>query len=541
MSKEITLGHEARLKIKAGINKACDAVRPTLGAVGMSAIIDWEGLDPIVSDDGVTILKNLDFKDKYENIGLKMLRKGALRTSEKGGDGTATTTVLTQAIVHEAFKEIANDSSKIQEVRERLSNGLADVLSELSKIKREVKEEDIERIANISSLDSEVAKLIAYIIKQVGVNGVVTVEKGSKIGYTSEVVKGARFDKGLIAPYFINDFEKEQCVLEDPYILLVDRKLSANEQISSIMASIQASGKKTVLIIADDIDGLALATLIKNNNTVAQVNKEGQQVAGTYSIACVRNPYSGSRAKDFLFDIAALTGATVISEEAGMKLNETKVELCGLADKVIVTKDTCTIIGGKGSDKLQERITSIETKIVDTVSEYEKSMLEDRLAGLTGGIGVIRVGAYTDTDFNAKKLKFDNAINSTQAALQEGILPGGGSALAKVKINDSIFFNALIKPAQQMALNAGMFDKQNLFLKLLRIKKSSKKMMESLRVSEPRLGFDFKKRTLADMFISGIIDPFKVTRLALESAVSIASNVVVGETVIVNEKEETKN
>lgn len=507
MSKEIILGSDARERIKKGIDKACDAVRPTLGAVGMSAIIDWEGLDPIVSDDGVTILKNLEFKDKYENMGLKMLRKGAVRTSVEGGDGTATTTVLTQAIINEAFKEIEKDSSKIQEVRERLERGLEEVLSKLSKLKHEVKEEDIENIATISSLDPEVAKLIADVIKEIGIHGVVTVEKGHKIGYTKEIVKGARFDKGLISPNFITNPEREECVLENPFILLVDRKVSMNEHITSVMNSVAKAGSNSILIIADDVDGLAFASLSINHRQ------------GTFNVACVRNPYTASRAKDFLTDMALLTGGTVISEESGFKLDTATVEQCGQAEKVVVTKDTCTIIGGNSSEALETRIKSIETQIDETTSEYTKSMLKERLASLKGGIGVIRVGAYTDTDFNAKKYKFENAINSTQAALQEGILPGGGVALVSVSrvIDEPIFKTALMRPFLQQVTNAGITG-------------------ESMALAQG-LGINFKTKEEVNMFDAGIIDPFKVTRLALESAVSIATTLISVECAIANEPE----
>lgn len=508
-NKEITLGHTARLKIKAGVDKACDAVRPTLGAVGMTAVIEFPGLDPIEADDGVTILKNLEFKDHYENIGLQVLRKAALRTSNEGGDGTATTTVLTQALVAEAFKEIANDSSKIREVRDRLTAGLAETLEELTKLKREVSEDDIERIATISSLDPEVAKLIADIIKEVGVNGVVTVEKGAKLGYSSEVVKGARFDKGLISPFFINDHEKKQTVLEDAYIVLVDRKISTNEQILSLLNSIGTG--KDILIIADDVDSVALVTLASNAaNKIA-------------NIACVRNPYSASRASDFLFDMAALTGATVISEQRGMRLDEQTVAICGRAKKVIVTQHTTTIIEGQGGGDLEARVKSLESEIESTTSEYEKMMLEERLAQLTGGIGVIRVGAYTDTEFNAKKYKFENAINATQAALQEGILPGGGVALAQVAstVTEPMFSRALTSPIKQMALNAGC-DWYNPEMPLVR----------------NGYGFDFKTKEWVNMFEAGIIDPFKVTRLALESATAIAISLVGMEVAIVVEEEE---
>lgn len=512
MSKEISFGHEARMKIKTGIDKAADAVRPTLGAIGMSAIIEYPGLDPIECDDGVTILKNLEFKDPYENLGLQKLRKAALRTSIEGGDGTATTTVLTQALVAEAFKEIENDSSKIREVKERLQTGLQQVLAELTKLKRDVTLDDIEQIATISSLDADVAKVIADVIRQVGVNGVVTVEKGAQLGYTQEVVKGARFNKGLISPYFINDIENQQTVLEDVYIVLVDRRVSTNEQILSLLNSIGTG--KDILFIADMVDSVALGTLSANAQS---------KIA---NIAAVCNPFNGSRARDFLFDMAALTGGTVISEEMGMKLDTATVAYCGRADKVIVTRDSTTIIGGQGN--VEERVVFIQREIDSTTSEYSKEMLKERLAQLTGGIGVIRVGAYTDTEFNAKKYKFDNAINATQAALQEGIVAGGGTALARIKIRDSLFDNSLVSPINQMSLNAGV--DANIII--------GGTINSNYHL--PETGFDFKDKKQVDMFKSGIIDPFKVVRLALESAVAITSSLVSIECAIVNE-DDTKS
>lgn len=509
-SKEITQGHAARLKIKAGIDKACDAVRPTLGPVGMTALIEFPGLDPIECDDGVTILKNLEFTDHYENMGLQLLRKAALRTSSEGGDGTATTTVLTQALTSEAFKEIANDSSKIREVKERLGRGLQEAIAALSGLKREVDENDIERIAAISSLDNDVAKLIAEVIKDVGVSGVVTVEKGAQLGYTKEVVKGARFGRGLISPYFINDHDHKQTVLEDAYIVLVDRKVSTNEQILSLLNSIGTG--KSILIVADDVDSVALATLAQN-----AVNKIA-------NIACVRNPYTASPARDFLFDMAALTGAVVISEEMGMRLDTSTVELAGRAEKVVVTKDSTTIIGGRGGSTLDARINSIKLELEATTSEYAKAQLTERLAALTGGIGVIRVGAYTDTEFNAKKYKFENAINATQAALQEGILPGGGSALINIAqtLSEPMFRRAIRTPFAQMWTNAGMGDDGETFT--------------GFDDEANAGGINFiTKKSVGNMFDEGIIDPFKVTRLALESAVAITMQAVGLETAIVCE------
>jgi len=543
-NKELIIGNEGRIKVKAGIDKAASAVAPTLGAVGMTASIEYPGLDPVDADDGVTILKSLKFKDHHENIGLQKLRKAAVRTSTEGGDGTATTTVLTQAFVAEAFKEISNDSSKIREVRERLEKGLHETLSELSKIKREVTEEDIEKIATISSLDPEVAKLIAEVIKEVGVNGVVTVEKGSKIGYSKEVVKGARFNKGIISPYFINNPDKGECVIENPYIILADRKLSTNGQVTSIMQSIQDSGNLNVLFIADDVDSLALATLIQNNSTVTVMDPETKATKkGTFNIACVRNPYTASRATDFLHDIAALTGGTVISEQAGMKLDNATVKELGVASKVVVTKETTTIMAGQQTEALKERIALVEKLIEESVSDYEKLMLEDRLACLTGGIGVIRVGAYTDTEFNAKKYKFENAVNATQAALQEGIIAGGGKSLAFVGslIKEPIFKNALRAPVKQMAINAGMTESRNWFDKLLRKPlKASKVVIGVSNICGPETGYDFRKKVVTNMFDAGIIDPFKVTRLALESATAIAISLVSNE-VFITEEDEIEN
>ncbi len=522
MAKKILSGGEARAKVKAGIDKAADAVRPTLGPVGMTALIEFRGLDPVIADDGISILRNLEFTDPYENMGLQMLRKSALRTSNEGGDGTATTTVLTQALVAEAFKEVGNDSSKIREVCERLGKGLEETLAELSKLKREVKEEDIERIATISSLDPEVAKLIAETIKEVGVNGVVTVEKGSKQGYSKEVVKGARFNKGLISPYFINDHENKQTILEDVYIVLVDRKVSTNDQIVPLLNSIGTG--RDILFIADTVESVALGTLAQN-----AMNKIA-------NIACVQNPYSASRAREFLFDMAALTGATVISEERGMKLDEQTVAVCGRAEKVIVTRDTTTIIGGAGSEALQARITQLQNEIEGTTSEYEKLNLQDRLAALTGGIGVIRVGAYTDTEFNAKKLKFDNAVNATQAALQEGILPGGGIALhcSSAFVKEPMFREVLVIPLKQMALNAGMHAST-----VIEFMKQNHDEPREFRGEVDFRGVNFSSKTyLPEMINAGIIDPFKVVRLALESATAIAKQLVSIETVIV--EEETK-
>ena len=446
-----------------------------------------------------------------------MIRKAAIRTSTEGGDGTATTTVLTKAFVDASFNEIKDDSSKIREVYERLQKGKEDTLKYLSSIKQEIKEEDIEKIANISSLDPEISKIIADMIKEVGKNGVIQVERSPNIGYSYEVVKGAKFDQGLLSQYFINDFDKEQCILENPYIWLVDRKVSLSTQIKKVCDEIEKTGNKSLLIIADDVDGLALASLAQNSKSVRTMRPDGSIMQGTWDIACVKNPFNASRGKDFLLDMASLTGGTVISEEAGFKLDDTSISQLGRADKVIVTKDTCTIIGGKGSN-IQERINLLESKIDSTMSEYEKALLKDRLASLTGGIGVIHVGTYTDQEFNTKKQKFDNAINSTQSALQEGILPGGGIALLEASVDaiDPMFKQALCLPFNQQCINAGV--------------------LETPLFSEGQ-GINFKTKETVNMIKAGIIDPFKVVRLALESAIALASTLATNEVFITKENE----
>lgn len=512
MNKDILIGQKARKRIKKGIDMAANATNPTLGAVGMTAMIEFPGLDPLEADDGVTILKNLQFKDPYMQLGLQKLRKAAIRTSVEGGDGTATTANFTKALVHEVFKEIGSDFSKIRDVRERLEKGLVEVMYHLSKIKRTMTEEDIEQIAKISSLDGNVAKIIAEIIKKVGINGKITVEKGAKIGYTSEVVSGARFDSGWISEHFINS-ENETVVLTNPYIFLIDRKVSTNEQIISILNSVGTGND--MLFIADTVDSLALASLAQN----AQ--------AGLANIACIRNPYNASRGKDFLYDMAALTGATVISEEKGMRLDTATTKEAGRAEKVIVSKEQTTIVGGERSESLQARISMVEEQIDSAIDDYTKLMLKDRLASLTGGIGVIRVGTYTDTEFHAKKYKFENAVRATQSALQEGMLAGGGTALnaVSVQVSEPMFANSLSAPMYQMALNAGVI-KKNLFQRIFNVAPVLYSEVDGI------IGWDFKSKKMVNMFDNGIIDSYKTTRLVLESATAIAVSLASVEPVI---------
>lgn len=506
MPKTILKGKEARDKVKAGVHKAAEAVAPTLGAVGMTALIEWPGLDPVLADDGITILRNLDFSDPYENMGLQLLKKGGMRSSTEGGDGTATTTVLTDAMVEAAFAEVGEDSHKIREVKERLDKGLEEALAKLKDMSIPVKDEDLERIAEVSSLDPEVSKLVAQAIRTVGATGAITVERGAKLGYSVETVKGMRFERGLISPYFINDPENTQTVLEDAHIVLVDRTISLNEHVIPLLTDIGVGHH--VLFVATDVQGMALATLAKN------------AMQGIAQIACVQNPFNATPGRDFLFDLAALTGATVVSEEKGMRLEDMKKDVCGRATKVIITRDRTTIIGGKGDPTA--RVAELTNKMEDSTSSFQKGELKDRVAALTGGIGVIRVGTYTDTEYNAKKYKFDNAIASTQAAVQEGVLPGGGVALMDIANHhtDIMFRNTLTRPFEQMCDNAGMPDRKG-----------------KTMVGDFGTGIDFRSGETVNMIEAGIVDPHKVVRTALESAVAITKQLVGFETAITIEKD----
>lgn len=512
--KEPTKGFKGRKRIKKGIDKASQAVKPTLGAIGMSAIIDMGGdYSPVESDDGITVLKNLNFKDRFEQIGLLMLRKAANRTNEEGGDGTSTTVVLTQALINEAFKEIGHSHEKIAQVSSRLEKGLQEAILSLREHARDIVEDDIERVATISSLDAEIGKIIADAYKQIGKDGIISVENSPTIGYSSEVVKGTRFNKGFISPYFINDQEKYQTILENPFVLIVDRRIAANSQIEKIMDFVVKSGNPNILIIADSVEGEALASLVLNHQ---------RRIC---NVCCVTPPHTLGLKKEWMKDIAILTGATVVSEEAGILLENVDPKYLGQAEKVIVSKDYTTIVNGAGSkEKIDERVAMLKGLIDNTSSEADRTVIRERLASLSGGIGVIRVGAITDTELRAKKYKIEDAVNATKAALEEGIVIGGGAVLAKIahEISEPMFKKALIAPLIQMAINAGH---------------EWNEALNTVNESDKEWGINFKSGKAENLFETGVIDPVKVTRLALESAVSVTQSLARGETVITEEEE----
>lgn len=491
--KKILFGQEAREKVKRGIDIVADTVAPTLGVVGKSVLIDCGALDPIIADDGATVARFIELEDRYEQLGSRLIRKVSNKMHHKSGDGRSTSTVLARAFVNEAHKEIGDDSSKVRDVVERLHSGLAESLTRLSEMKREVTDEDIEKVATIASLDPEVGKIIAEAFLTVGRDGIVTVEDSTKIGLSLETVKGMRFNKGLVSGYLVNEPEKGRTVLEQPYILIADRRIATNSQIKNVIEGILATGHTNILIVAMDIEGEALATLILNAQRSA------------LHVACVQAPYKEQQRIDFLTDLAILTGATVVSEQAGMFLDKAGIEVLGRAEKVIVDKDETTIINGQSDPvKLEERITMLRGQL-EEATEYDYKTIQERIAGLAGGIGVIRVGAFTETELKLKKDKIEDAINSTKLALEEGIVIGGGSALAKVadKMSDTMFKNALRAPIEQMARNSGY-------------------EMEA-GGDDIYHGYDFKAKEYCNLFERGIIDPFKVERIALETAISITS------------------
>jgi chaperonin GroEL len=502
--KKILFSNSGQKKILKGINLVTDCVAPTLGVVGKKALLDSGHLDPIIADDGAKILNMIDIEDRYEQMGNRLMRKIVNKMHHKAGSGRTTSAVLARAFANEVYKELKKGADS-REVVERLENGLKLTLQILSSLKREVKDEDIERLAMTESLDKEVASLIAKAIKELGRNGVITVEESNKIELTLETVKGMRIKKGLITEHFINDGEKARCVLTNPYILIADRLIATNSQIKNVLEAIIAKGRTELLVIAMDIQGEALASLILNHQRRA------------LNIACVQAPYKGQQQKDFLTDLAILTGGKVVSEEAGMFLDKVGIEVLGQANQIIVDKDETIISGGQTDEALlKDRITVIEKVISESV-ELDKKVAEERLAGLTSGVGVIKVGAFTADELRLKRDKIEDAINSTRLALDEGIIAGGGSDLVRVaKLHtDPIFKKALQSPFLQMEKNAGLKPKWWQFWKL---GKSIKEFENDLDV-----GYDFKSKQLVNMYWRGIIDPYKVERIALETAISIAS------------------
>jgi chaperonin GroEL len=538
MSKLIKTGFAAKQAIKEGVDIAANAIKVTLGPTGKAVILDRSYGSPIVSDDGVTVAKDIELEDKFQNIGVSLIKEVANKTNEDAGDGTTTATVLAQKMIEEAFSELERNTYKANDLKRGMDKAARFVVAELNKVKKEVTtREGIEQVATISSLDPEVGKLIAEAMEEVGNDGVITVEEGQSIGIEKEVVKGMRFDKGFISSYMVTNTERMEAVWEDPYILITDKKISSVQDILPLLEKIAQSGKKELVIIADDVEGEALTTFVLN------------KLRGTFNVLAVKAPGFGDRRKEMLQDIAVLTGGTVITSELDLALEKTELNQLGKARKVIATKDHTTIIDGAGdSQAITERVNQIKAAIKEATSDFDKEKLMERVARLSGGIGVIKVGAFTETEMKAKKFKIEDALNATRAAVEEGIVAGGGAALAKIApiledaISSSDYFQenekrgamivrkSLEAPIRQIAENAGA---------------ESSAIIKFVQQTGGHAGYDFanydemkwEAGKKEDMIAAGIVDPVKVTRLALENAISIASTLVTTETIIVDKPE----
>jgi chaperonin GroEL len=538
MSKLIKTGFAAKQAIKEGVDIAANAIKVTLGPTGKAVILDRSYGSPIISDDGVTVAKDIELEDKFQNIGVSLIKEVANKTNEDAGDGTTTATVLAQKMIEEAFSELERNTYKANDLKRGMDKAARFVVAELNKVKKEVTtREGIEQVATISSLDPEVGKLIAEAMEEVGNDGVITVEEGQSIGIEKEVVKGMRFDKGFISSYMVTNTERMEAVWEDPYILITDKKISSVQDILPLLEKIAQSGKKELVIIADDVEGEALTTFVLN------------KLRGTFNVLAVKAPGFGDRRKEMLQDIAVLTGGTVITSELDLALEKTELNQLGKARKVIATKDHTTIIDGAGdSQAITERVNQIKAAIKEATSDFDKEKLMERVARLSGGIGVIKVGAFTETEMKAKKFKIEDALNATRAAVEEGIVAGGGAALAKIApiledaISSSDYFQenekrgamivrkSLEAPIRQIAENAGA---------------ESSAIIKFVQQTGGHAGYDFanydemkwEAGKKEDMIAAGIVDPVKVTRLALENAISIASTLVTTETIIVDKPE----
>jgi chaperonin GroEL len=529
MSKLILSSHEAREKIMAGVDKLANVVKVTLGPKGRNVVLDKGYGSPTITNDGVTIAKEITLEDKFENVGASLIQEVAEKTNDVAGDGTTTATVLAQAILNQ-WKEVRGQSD-VYSIKRGIDMAVKFVVEELRLVKKTVSTSDeIAQVGTISSLDAEVGKFIAEAMSEVGKDGVITVEEGQSVGIEKEVVKGMRFDKGYVSHYMVTNPARMEAVWENPHILITDKKISSIQEVLPLLEKIAQTGKKELVIIADDIDGEALTTFVLN------------KLRGTFNVLAIKAPGFGDRRKEMLADIAVLTGGTVITEDLGLKLDIAGLEQLGSARKVIATKDNSTIVDGAGQKSEGEnRVAQIRMELNNSTSEYEKEKLQERLARLAGGVAVIKVGAATETEMKDKKFKIEDALNATKAAVEEGIVVGGGSALAKIapkletlaqtvtpaeKIGVMIIRRAIEVPLKQIAMNAGL---------------NENSVLAEVQKGETNIGFDFGtfdpnnwKSGIKDLIVAGVIDPVKVTRTALQNAASIAGELLTTEAVVVD-------
>ncbi len=533
MAKEITFNDDARMKLKRGVDKLANAVKVTLGPKGRNVALGKSFGAPNITNDGVTIAKEIELSDKYESLGAELVKEVAVKTSEIAGDGTTTATLLAQAMIDEGLKLVSAgfNPMEIRKGIEKKTQEIVKTLAEKSKIISS--NEEIAQVATISAQNAEVGKLIADAMEEVGKEGVITVEESKTFGLSKEVVEGMQFDKGYISPYMITNTEKMESILEDPYILITDKKISSVKELIPIVEKIAQEGKKDMLIVAEDVEGEALTTLIVN------------KIRGTINVLAVKAPGFGDNRKAMLGDLAVLTGGKVISEEVGLKLENAEISMLGRAGKVITTKDSTTIVEGKGSkENIDGQIERIKRLIDQVDSDYDKDKYKERLAKLSGGVAVIRVGAASEVEQKEKQARIEDALAATKAAVEEGIVPGGGIALAVVSgaldqmsqgINNhitngesagiQIIIRACLEPMMQIAKNAGK-DGSHAVFNVAEARKND---------SNFGIGYNAEDDEIEDLVAAGIIDPTKVVRSALQNAASIAAMLLTTEAAVVDE------
>ncbi|WP_295755716.1 chaperonin GroEL [uncultured Oscillibacter sp.] len=525
MSKLIKRGEDARKALETGVNTLADTVKITLGPKGRNVVLDKKYGAPLITNDGVTIAKEIELDDPFENMGAQLVKEVSTKTNDVAGDGTTTATLLAQAMIGEGLKNLAAGANPIV-VKKGMAKAVEAAVAEVKAQAKTVDgSKDIARVGAVSSGDEEIGKLIADAMEKVSADGVITIEESKTAETYSEVVEGMQFDRGYITPYMATDMEKMEAVVDDAYILITDKKISVISDILPLLEQLVQSGKK-LLIIAEDVEGEALSTLIVN------------RLRGTLNVVCVKAPGFGDRRKEMLQDIAVLTGGTVVSEEVGLELKTADISLLGRARQVKVTKENTTIVDGAGdSQAIKDRVAQIRSQIANTTSDYDKEKLQERLAKLAGGVAVIKVGAATETEMKEKKLRIEDALNATRAAVEEGVVAGGGTIFVNVipavealvgtvegdeKTGVRIVAKALEAPIRQIAANAGL---------------DGSVILEKVRSGEKGYGFDAYKEEYCDMVASGIIDPAKVTRSALENAASVAGMVLTTESLVADKPE----
>ena len=527
MAKQLLMGEEARKALSAGIDKLADTVKVTLGPKGRNVVLGKKFGAPLITNDGVTIAKEIELKDAFENMGAQLVREVATKTNDAAGDGTTTATVLAQALVREGMKNVAAGANPMDVKRGMQKAVKAAVGAFAANSKQMSGSADIARVATVSAGDETVGSLIAEAMEKVGSDGVITIEEGKTAETDGDVVKGMQFDRGYITPYMVTDTEKMEAVLDDAYILITDKKISVIQDILPLLEQIVQSGKK-LLIVAEDVEGEALSTLIVN------------RLRGTFTVVAVKAPGFGDRRKEMLQDIAILTGGTVVSEELGYELKDANMSMLGRARQVRVTKEDTTIVDGVGDkEAVAARVAQIRAQMEVTTSEFDKEKLQERLAKLSGGVAVIRVGAATEVEMKDKKLRIEDALNAAKAAVEEGIVAGGGTAAlnaipaVEAVVNElsgdertgaQIVCKALESPLRQIAANAGL--------------EGSVIIDKIMASGKTNYGFDAQKETYEDMITAGIVDPTKVTRSALENAASVASMVLTTESLVADEPED---